>query len=45
MCTKPWTASALSAIEPAVWREVARVEHAPGAGDEAAFAFVAYERT
>ena len=32
------------AIDPAVWREVARIEHAPGAGDDAAFAFVAYER-
>jgi dihydrofolate reductase len=32
------------AIEPAVWREVTRVEQAPGNGDEAAFAFVAYER-
>ncbi|HUZ33050.1 MAG TPA: dihydrofolate reductase [Xanthobacteraceae bacterium] len=33
------------AIDPAVWREVVRLEHAPGTGDEAAFAFVAYERT
>ncbi|MBV1698286.1 MAG: dihydrofolate reductase [Hyphomicrobiales bacterium] len=32
------------AIEHAVWREAGRVEHMPGAGDEAAFAFVAYER-
>jgi dihydrofolate reductase len=32
------------AIEHAVWREVGRVEHMPGASDEAAFAFVAYER-
>ncbi len=31
-------------IDPAVWREVARVEHAPAGDDGATFAFVAYER-
>jgi dihydrofolate reductase len=32
------------AIDPKVWREMARNDHPPGAGDEAAFAFVSYER-
>ncbi len=32
------------AIDPALWRETARAEHKPGADDEAAFAFVTYER-
>ncbi|HEX4043459.1 MAG TPA: dihydrofolate reductase [Xanthobacteraceae bacterium] len=32
------------AIDPKLWRENARSEHPPGAGDEAAFAFVSYER-
>jgi dihydrofolate reductase len=32
------------AIDRAVWRETARVEHVPAAGDDAPFAFVAYER-
>jgi dihydrofolate reductase len=32
------------AIEPAVWREIAREEHAPAAGDDGAFAFVTYRR-
>jgi len=32
------------AIDRAVWRETARVEHSPAADDDAAFAFVAYER-
>ena len=33
------------AIDPEVWRESARNEHKPAAEDEAAFAFVTYERT
>ena len=33
------------AIDPKVWRESARNEHKPAAEDEAAFAFVTYERT
>jgi dihydrofolate reductase len=32
------------AIDPKLWRETARSEHKPGADDEAAFAFVTYER-
>ncbi len=32
------------AIDPAAWRETAREEQKPGAEDEAAFAFVTYER-
>jgi len=32
-------------INPAIWRETAREEHAPQADDEAPFAFVNYERT
>jgi dihydrofolate reductase len=32
------------AIDPKEWREIARSEHPPGAADEAAFAFVSYER-
>jgi len=32
------------AIDPAIWREAARSERQPAAGDEAAFAFVGYER-
>lgn len=32
------------AIDGRVWREIARDEHAAAAGDEAAFAFVTYER-
>jgi dihydrofolate reductase len=32
------------AIDPAVWRETGRSEHAAGTGDDAAFAFVDYER-
>jgi len=31
-------------IDAGVWREVARTEHGPGAEDEAAFAFLTYER-
>jgi dihydrofolate reductase len=31
-------------IDPKIWRETAREQHAPAAGDEAAFAFVNYER-
>ena len=31
-------------IDPARWREIARSEHEPGPEDEAAFAFVTYER-
>jgi len=31
-------------IDRKLWREVAREEHAPAAGDDAAFAFVTYER-
>lgn len=31
-------------IDPAVWREVRREEHPAGPGDQAAFAFVSYER-
>ena len=33
------------AIDPSVWRETARSEHDAAAGDDAAFAFVTYERT
>ena len=33
------------AIDPKRWRENARSEHTPGAEDEAAFAFVTYERS
>jgi dihydrofolate reductase len=32
------------AIDPNEWRESARSEHEPGAGDDAAFAFVTYQR-
>jgi len=32
-------------IDPKIWRETAREEHAPAEGDEAAVAFVNYERT
>jgi len=32
------------AIDPNVWRETARSEHEPAAGDDAAFAFVTYRR-
>ena len=32
------------AIDPKVWDETARAEHGPGPEDEAAFAFVTYER-
>jgi hypothetical protein len=32
------------AIDPDVWHESARNEHQPAAEDEAAFAFVTYER-
>ena len=32
------------AIDPTVWRETAREEHAPAAGDDSAFAFVTYAR-
>ena len=32
------------AIDPQIWREIARSERQPAAGDEAAFAFVSYER-
>lgn len=32
-------------IEREAWQEIARDEHEPGAGDEAAFAFVTYRRT
>jgi dihydrofolate reductase len=32
------------AINPQVWRETTRVEHKPGAEDEAAFAFITCER-
>jgi dihydrofolate reductase len=32
------------AINPQVWRETTRVEHEPGAEDEAAFAFITCER-
>jgi dihydrofolate reductase len=31
-------------IDPKIWRETAREDHAPAEGDEAAFAFVNYER-
>ncbi len=31
-------------IDRTIWREAARIEHAPATGDDAAFAFVAYER-
>jgi dihydrofolate reductase len=31
-------------IDPKIWREIAREAHAPAAEDEAAFAFVNYER-
>ena len=32
-------------LDRGVWREIARAEHAAASGDEAAFAFVTYERT
>lgn len=32
-------------VDAALWREISRNEHAPGDGDEAAFAFVEYRRT
>ncbi len=32
------------AIDPRIWRETARSEHEAAAGDDAAFAFVTYER-
>jgi dihydrofolate reductase len=32
------------AIDTKLWRETARSEHASGAEDEAAFAFVSYQR-
>jgi len=32
------------AIDPRIWRETARSEHEPASGDDAAFAFVAYQR-
>jgi len=32
------------AINPQIWREIARSERQPAAGDQAAFAFVSYER-
>ncbi|HML14888.1 MAG TPA: dihydrofolate reductase [Xanthobacteraceae bacterium] len=32
------------AIDPRLWRETTREERAPAAGDDAAFAFVTYER-
>jgi len=31
-------------IDPEVWRQAAREEHAAGPGDEASFAFVTYRR-
>ncbi len=31
-------------IDPKLWRETARSEHAPAAGDEISFAFVGYQR-
>ena len=31
-------------VDAALWREISRSEHAPGDGDEAAFAFVEYRR-
>jgi dihydrofolate reductase len=31
-------------IEAAAWAEVARAEHAAGAGDDASFTIVTYER-
>jgi dihydrofolate reductase len=33
------------AIDPNIWRETSREEHEPQAEDEAAFAYVSYERT
>jgi dihydrofolate reductase len=33
------------AIDPNIWRETSREEHEPQAEDDAAFAFVSYERT
>jgi dihydrofolate reductase len=33
------------AIDLRVWREIARDEHVPAAGDDAAFAFVTYKRS
>ncbi|HEY1979385.1 MAG TPA: dihydrofolate reductase [Xanthobacteraceae bacterium] len=33
------------AIDRQIWREIARGEHQPAAGDEVPFAFVTYERT
>jgi dihydrofolate reductase len=32
------------AIDPEIWRETAREEHAPAEGDDGAFAFLTYER-
>jgi dihydrofolate reductase len=32
------------AIDPRIWRETARSEHQPAGGDDAAFAFVTYDR-
>ena len=32
------------AIDPNIWRETSREEHEPQAGDDAAFAYVSYER-
>ena len=32
------------AIDPALWRQASRLPQTPAAGDEAAFAFVTYER-
>jgi dihydrofolate reductase len=32
------------AIDPKLWHEIERTEHEPGAGDDAAFAFVTYQR-
>jgi dihydrofolate reductase len=32
------------AIDPKLWQESARGEHAPAAGDDSAFAFVSYDR-
>jgi dihydrofolate reductase len=31
-------------IDPEIWRETGRAEHEPGPGDDAAFAFVTFER-
>jgi dihydrofolate reductase len=32
------------AIDPKIWREIARGEQKPAAGDDVPFAFVSYER-